>query len=110
MAEGLREELLPAYMLLEKVLSKNVPKVRALEDNSAVIQAIRKGYSVKLRHLARTPKLSLAALNQAFTSWCALEHCPTHLQLGDAFTKVLSHLKFNPQSLGLRHWMTFKAV
>ena len=55
LAEGLHEELLPSYQLLVYLPGKRAPKPVAREDNSAVVQSIRKGYSVKLRHLARTP-------------------------------------------------------
>ena len=72
------------------------------EDNSAVVAAITKGYSIKLQHLARTPKLSLASLNEACSTWCSLVQTPTADQLGDYFTKCLAPNKFDPSRLGLR--------
>lgn len=106
LAEGLHEELLPAVMLLNKLLGEGqIPRPVCREDNTAVVQAIKKGYSVKLRHLARTPKLSLASLHEATSTWCALVHTGTHDQLGDLFTKALPPGKFNPQALGLTVWL-----
>ena len=89
-------------MLLQTLLDDNIPRAVVREDNSAVVQAIRKGYSIKLRHLARTPKLSLASLNEACTTWCKLQQTPTLEQLGDIFTKSLTPGKFDPQSIGLQ--------
>ena len=103
LAEGLHEELLPIYQLLVHLLGKRTPKPVAREDNSAVVQSIRKGYSVKLRHLARTPKLSLASLNEACSSWCKLVQTPTAEQLGDYFTKALAPGKFDVSVLGLEY-------
>ena len=104
LSEGVHEELAPALMLLQTLLGKETPKAIVKEDNSAVVQSVRKGYSIKLRHLARTPKLSLASLNEACTTWCQLEQTPTRDQLGDIFTKALTSGKFDPQSIGLTHW------
>ena len=88
LSEGLHEELLPAVILLEKLLTPELsPKPIAREDNSAAVQAIKKGYSIKLRHLARTPRLALASLHEAFTSWCQLRQTLTKDQLDDLFTK-----------------------
>ena len=102
LSEGLYEELAPALMLLESLLGDRSPKACAREDNSAVVGAIMKGYSVKLRHLARTQKLSLASLNEACTTWCQLIQTPTAEQLGDIFTKALTPNKFDVASLGLQ--------
>ena len=101
LAEGMFTELLPALLLLQKLLGDRAPKAVAREDNSAVVQAVMKGYSIKLRHLARTPKLSFASLNEACTSLCELVQTPTTEQLGDIFTKVLQPNQFNVASLGL---------
>jgi len=101
LAEGLHEELLPAVQLLTWLLGTNAPTPTVREDNAAVVAAIRKGYSIKLCHLARTPKLSLASLHDACTTWCTLIQTPTTEQLGDYFTKCLPANKFDPGCLGL---------
>lgn len=103
LAEGLQEELLPIHKLVVYLLGDKAPKPVVREDNSAVVQSIKKGYSVKLRHLARTPKLSLASLNEAFSSWCKLIQTPTAEQLGDYFTKALLPGKFDVSVVGLEY-------
>ena len=102
LAEGLQEELLPIHKLVVYLLGDKAPKPVVREDNSAVVQSM-KGYSVKLRHLARTPKLSLASLNEAFSSWCKLIQTPTAEQLGDYFTKALPPGKFDVSVVGLEY-------
>ena len=88
-------------MLLVTLLGDRAPKAKIREDNSAVVQAIRKDYSIKLRHLARTPKLSIASLAEACDSWAELLRTPTAEQRGDFFTKALAPGKFDVSSLGL---------
>lgn len=48
MSEGLYEELLPAHQLLPKLFRDSSLRPTVREDNSAVVTAVRKGYSVKL--------------------------------------------------------------
>ena len=102
LSEGVFEELLPTYQLLQKLLY-SPPLPVAHEDNSAVTQAVKKGYSVKLRHLARTPRLALSSLHECL-QWMSLVQEPTNSQLADIMTKALSPKKFDPQSVGLRVW------
>ena len=84
--------------LLQEVLRKPVPLV-VKEDNSACIQAIRKGYSPTLRHLKRTQRVSVAQLHEAFEERGAeqggdgpvtLEHAETKTHKGDLFTKYMA--------------------
>ena len=102
LSEGVFEELLPTYQLLQKLLD-TPPSPVAHEDNAAVTQAVKKGYSVKLRHLARTPRLALSSLHECL-QWMSLVQEPTNSQLADIMTKALSPKKFDPQSVGLRVW------
>ena len=53
---GVFEELSPTMMLMQLLFKESAPAAIIREDNAAVIHAINKGYSIKLRHLARTPK------------------------------------------------------
>ena len=48
LSEGLYEELLPIHQLLLELLGNETPKTIVREDNSAVVQAIKKGYSIEL--------------------------------------------------------------
>ena len=101
LSEGVYEELMPIHQLLVQLLGEKAPKAKIREDNSAVAQAIRKGYGIKLRHLARTPKLSIASLAEVCETWAELLQTPTSEQLGDFFTKPLAPAKFNISALGL---------
>ena len=88
LSEGLHEEFFPVVQLLDKLLGSSSPRPVVREDNSAVVAA-------------RTPKLSLASLNEACSTWCSLVQTPTADQLGDYFTKCLAPNKFDPSRLGL---------
>ena len=57
---------------MSKLFDALTPKPMVMEDSAAVVAAVSKGYSIKLRHLARTPKLSLASLNEACSTWVIL--------------------------------------
>ena len=104
MSEGMYEELLPTHQLLTRLFSDLSPRPHVREDNAAVVAAVNKGYSIKLRHLARTPKLSLAALHEACSEWATLVQTSTVDQLGDYFTKCLNPNKFDCTKLGLFPW------
>lgn len=103
-SEGLYEELLPTHQLMSKLFVELTPKTMVREDNAAVVATVTNGYSIKLRHLARTPKLSLASLNEACSTWATLVQTPTNEQLGDYFTKSLAPNKFDCTRLGLYPW------
>ena len=59
----LATELIPAQVLLQEILHKPV-RARMMEDNSACISAVEKGYSPQLRHLRRQHKISLSHLKE----------------------------------------------
>lgn len=104
LSEGVFEELLPTYQLLLKLLHKPPPVPVSHEDNLAVTQAIKKGYSysVKLRHVARTPRLALSSLHETLT-WMTLVQEPS-TQLADIMAKALPPKRFNQQSVGMSVW------
>ena len=94
---SLRKEALPAQQLISLILGRTVLLV-SHEDNSATISSIKAGYSPALRHLSRTERISLGVLNEVYFgpgSGAQLRHCPTLLQKGDLFTKVLDEAKFS---------------
>lgn len=85
---------IPVKSVLELVLGTEVRTVLK-EDNSAVCQIIRNGYSIKLRSLNRTHRISVAALAESVKMGLVeVELTPTGEQLGDIFTKALSRPKF----------------
>ena len=66
-------------------------------DNNQAISAITKGYSKKLRHLARTQRVCIGLLNECLNDpemQFLVQHCPTLVMKGDIFTKALITAKF----------------
>ena len=66
-------------------------------DNSQALIAIEKGYSKKLRHLARTQRVCIGLLNELLHDpemQFSASHCPTAEMKGDLFTKSLNTQKF----------------
>ena len=82
-------------------------KLRMKEDNQACIQAVKNGYSPALRHLTRTIRLSIGALNEQIFpdseemretaeefGTVDLEYAPSLEHKGDLFTKVLGAVPY----------------
>ena len=102
LASCLKEEALALQTLVQTILRRPVPLI-VKEDNSACIQAVRKGYSPTLRHLKRTQRISLGDLHETFEGRNAegsedgpvkLEHADTKTHKGDVFTKYMSPMAF----------------
>ena len=96
LAEGLFVEALPVQDLLSKVAERVVPLV-VHEDNEAVIKVIEAGYSVKLRGLLRTHKLSIASVSdfvKTHKNEILIKYTNTKEQLADLFTKAMARLPF----------------
>ena len=97
---ALLQEAYPVRDLLELLLGRSV-KLRIKEDNTATIKVFRKGYSNKLRHVARTHKLDLGVVKEAIDDHSVdLEHVETDKQAADIFTKDLPPNKW-PAALTL---------
>ena len=99
----MREDALPLQDLVQLLLRKPVALV-VKEDNTACIQAVRKGYSPSLRHMARTQRVSLGDLHETFEERQAeghddgpvlLQHQETKQHKGDVFTKYLDPTTYN---------------
>jgi hypothetical protein len=105
LSSGLRKDGLPVQLLLECFLGIRVP-IRCLVDNDQAIAAVKRGYSKRLRHLARTQRVAIGVLHECtndFSMCVSIEHCPSSLQKGDMFTKALHPAPFVAarDSLGL---------
>ena len=62
-----------------------------MEDNSACVSAINKGYSLAMRYLKRTQKIDLGFLHEVLSSDnYHLEKADTKIHKGDFFTKPLN--------------------
>ena len=94
-------EVIPAQILLQETLGRKVD-ARVMEDNSACISAVEKGYSPQLRYLRRQHKVSLGHLKEIFTEahvdegdgTISLHKAKTDDHKGDVFTKELEVHKY----------------
>ena len=91
---------------MEEMLGKRLV-LRCLIDNMQTIQAIKSGYSKRLRHLSRTHRVSIGAMHDLITDpdmMIEVEHVPTGEQKADIFTKALTPAAFQRAvaMLGLR--------
>ena len=86
-------------MLVSRLLRMPIPTV-IHEDNSSAILAIKKGYSLALRHLPRTQRICLGSLHEilcdpeghdAEHGDVKLVHAETTTHKGDLFTKDMPH-------------------
>jgi len=95
LAAGLFGEALPFLDLFETIFQRKVELI-ILEDNSAVIIVLKKGYSSKLRHVSRTHKINLGSIKEVVDDeGIQIIHCPTNLQSADIFTKALPPMKWD---------------
>ena len=95
-SKGMRQEGIPVQILMEEMLGKRLV-LRCLIDNTQTIQAIKSGYSKRLRHLSRTHRVSIGALHDMATDpdmMIKVEHVPTTEQKADIFTKALQPASF----------------
>ena len=108
MSLSLFEEGIPMLTLWQKLAGKQFTLV-IKEDNEATIKIVQKGYSSKLRSLARTHRVNLGAIHDIVTSDdVRLEHVATAEQAADVFTKALDPQKWGNamQLLGMKHLPT----
>jgi hypothetical protein len=96
MSAGFRQEGLPIQALMERFLGVRLP-LQAQVDNDQCIIAVKRGFSKKLRQLARTHRVSLAVVHELVaepSQNIEVVYCPTAEQLVDAFTKTLNPALF----------------
>ena len=105
LATCVKDSVYPVQNILSRMLSRPIP-VQVMEDNTATITAIRKGYSPALRHLSRTQRVDLGFLHECFewhddeedgptNPWrIILLKAPTSSHKGDMFTKPLTQVPF----------------
>ena len=101
----LSEDAIPLQRLVSLILRKPVPMV-VHEDNSAAILAVRKGYSLSLRHLPRTQRICLGSLHEVLCNpvdhdcspgTIELVHHETNTHKGDMFTKEMPPKSFKEE-------------
>ena len=103
-SHALRREAIPLQILLEAMLGKRVKIVHRI-DNMQALSAIEKGYSKKLRHLARTQRVCIWLLNECTHDeelLYSVEHCATDCMKADIFTKAMNAVKYEKAVLMIR--------
>ena len=94
LAHGVFSEAIPMLLLWDTINGGSFP-FEALEDNQATIKVVKKGYSSKLRHIARTHKVNLSSLSEVFERpGSEIEYVDTKEQAADIFTKALEPQKW----------------
>jgi len=94
LANALFGDGLPMQQHLEEIFGHDIP-MTCHQDNTATIQVIRNGFSVKLRHLGKTHKIDVTSLYDVFKADSLdLKHCPTDMPAADVFTKNLEQSKW----------------
>ncbi|CAE6942204.1 RE1 [Symbiodinium sp. CCMP2592] len=104
LAHSLFQEALPALQLWQTILDYPIRLV-IHEDNQATILVAKKGYSPKLRHIARTHKVNLGSISEVIEEDDVdIEYVDTNLQAADIFTKALPPQKWDNalKLLGMR--------
>jgi len=95
MAGALFGEALPTLDLWDMLLKRPMT-LEVMEDNQATIKIVRKGYSMKLRHINRTHKVNLGGLKEVFDDDnVVLSYVETHSQAADIFTKALQPIRWD---------------
>jgi len=101
LSSALRRAVIPLIGLCEHALNRPV-KVVCHEDNTQAITAVKKGYSVNLRHLHRHTRMDVGMSHEVFAEVdktgrkryvSEIRYAPTDTQKGDLFTKPLERLK-----------------
>ena len=106
LAHSLFQEGLPALSLWERLLGRTDVQLVIHEDNQATILVAKKGYSPKLRHIARTHKVNLGSISEQLEEGTGveIEYVDTAEQAADIFTKALVPQKWDRaiKLLGIR--------
>ena len=103
---AIRGVALPVQMLLKDMLGTVVPILCKI-DNTQAIQAIKNGYSKKLRYLPRTQRVSIGALHEIWRDPAIaleVEYVQSAVHKGDFFTKELGAAMFKEarERVGMR--------
>ena len=95
---GLNMSILPSSMLIEQIHNIKNLKNKIFIDSKAALQAVEASYSIKLRYLAKTQRISIARLNEILFGDndlnCEVDYINTGDNLADLFTKALDVKSF----------------
>ena len=83
---------LPAMTLWERLLDRKIT-LRVMEDNEAAIRVIVTGHNPNMRHMSRTQRIDVSALNERYHAEdFRFVTCPSQFEAGDILTKALYRL------------------
>ena len=79
---------LPAMTLWERLLNRKIT-FRVMEDNEAAIRVIVTGHNPNMRHMSRTQRIDVSALNERYHAEdFRFITCPSQFEAGDILTKA----------------------
>ena len=96
MSTSVRQEALPIQLLFEALLGRKLP-LQFFVDDTQCIAAVEKGYSKRLRHPARTHRVSIGVLHELLKdedTAMSTDDCEVTVMLADYFTKALPPASF----------------
>lgn len=89
MANGLYGEVYNLQSFVQQLIG-DVVEVKFFQDNSAVLQVLKAGYSAKLRHCGRVHKVNVASISESLEEdSISADHCTTLQQKANGFTKIV---------------------
>ncbi|CAE7710334.1 unnamed protein product [Symbiodinium sp. CCMP2592] len=84
---------LPALSMWEYMLGRRF-RLRVMEDNEAAIRVIITGHNPNMRHMSRTQRIDISALNERYHAGDVMfVTCPSQFEAGDILTKACTDAK-----------------
>merc|ERR1711991_469520 len=99
---------MPSAMMIETIFDIEDIKNNVKVDSKAALQSVKASYSIKLRYLAKTQRLSIARLNEILFGENSInakvEYITTTENIADFFTKALDHGAFmkHREAIGMK--------
>ena len=84
---------LPALSMWEYMMGRRF-RLRVMEDNEAAIRVIITGHNPNMRHMSRTQRIDISALNERYHGGdFTFVACPSQFEAGDILTKACTDAK-----------------
>ena len=84
---------LPALSMWEYMLGRPF-RLRVMEDNEAAIRVVITGHNPNMRHMSRTQRIDISALNERYHGGdFTFVTCPSQFEAGDILTKACTDAK-----------------
>ncbi|CAE6962770.1 unnamed protein product [Symbiodinium sp. CCMP2592] len=84
---------LPALSMWEYMMGRRF-QLRVMEDNEAAIRVVITGHNPNMRHMSRTQRIDISALNERYHAGDFLfVTCPSQFEAGDILTKACTDAK-----------------